>query len=62
MRHLPIVFAAVLAVSPALADEPPPNPAIDMKAHIRLTEEAAIGFSSYPSTLSWSTWPRSPRL
>ena len=41
MRHLPIVFAAVLAVSPALADEPPPNPAIDMKAHIRLTEEAA---------------------
>ncbi|MET0619044.1 MAG: rhodanese-like domain-containing protein [Thermoanaerobaculia bacterium] len=41
MRHLPIVLAAVLAVSPALADEPLPNPAIDMKAHIRLTEEAA---------------------
>src|SRR5262245_1917498 len=43
MRHVPIVFVSVLAVSPLLADEPPgiPNPAIDMQAHIRLTEEAA---------------------
>ena len=40
-RHVPLVFATVLAVSPALADEPPPNPAIDMPAHIRLTAEAA---------------------
>ena len=46
MRHLPMAFAAVLAVAPALADEPDipnpnPNPAIDMQAHIRLTLEAA---------------------
>ena len=43
MRHVPIVFMTVIAVSPALADEPPdiPNPAIDMQAHIRLTEQAA---------------------
>jgi phage shock protein E len=41
MRHIPIVFSMILAVSPVLADEPPPNPAIDMQAHIRLTEEAA---------------------
>ena len=44
MRHLPMAFAAVLAVAPALADEPDipnPNPAIDMQAHIRLTQEAA---------------------
>ena len=43
MRHVPIVFVTVLAVSPAQADEPPglSNPAIDMPAHIRLTAEAA---------------------
>jgi Rhodanese-like domain len=43
MRHLPIVFATVLAVSPASADEPPDitNPAIDMSEHLRLTAEAA---------------------
>ena len=43
MRHVPIVFVTVLAVSPTLADEPPglSNPAIDMPAHIRLTAEAA---------------------
>ena len=43
MRHIPVVFVAVVAVAPALADEPPglSNPAIDMEAHIRLTKEAA---------------------
>ena len=41
MRHVPVVFCAVLAASPAMADEPPPNPAIDMQAHMRLTAQAA---------------------
>ena len=43
MRHIPVVFAAVLSALPAFADDsyPPPNPAIDMRQHIRLTEEAA---------------------
>lgn len=41
MRHLPVLVAGVLAALPLLADEPPPNPAIDMNGHLRLTAEAA---------------------
>lgn len=41
MRRLSSLVVVFLIVSAVRADGPPPNPAIDMKAHIRLTEEAA---------------------
>jgi phage shock protein E len=41
MRRLSSLVVVFLIVSAVRADDPPPNPAIDMKAHIRLTEEAA---------------------
>jgi Rhodanese-like domain len=41
MRRLSSLVVTFLIVSAVRADGPPANPAIDMKAHIRLTEEAA---------------------
>jgi hypothetical protein len=39
-RALSAGLAAFLALSVASADDPPANPAIDMRAHLRLTAEA----------------------
>ena len=41
-RILPVVFVLAVCVVPAVADDVPPNPAIDMDGHIRITREAAL--------------------